>query len=548
MWICHDDVNWIESKLNASMDNLLKWADKWRQRINIEKTETMAFSRERDVILNVYAKGRLLNQVKEKRILGVILDSRLDFTAHIEQSAARGLGQVTRLGALTSGINGASGELMLTLYKTCIRPTLEYGYPVWCSTKDLAPLERVEYQAIRKAVGAMHGSPSSALHVITNILPLDLRLDEILLNCYLKIVRKEDNNQLKGKIAALLSDTTFMDHKILTPLHKLSMILRTISSRTNLDNVEKQLYSSISSCLATKATAVAYTPGSFGSSNSRCEAQARAALRAAQDYLAKTGNDVVAFTDGSALGNPGPCGAGTAIFWKGINCSPSLHKKPVSKLSSSYHGELQAIDLALQVAQNKFPPIKNTRIHICHIVTDCQSALQASVKCNITGNFGTILNNIEQAVTNLQKRNVHTLIYWTAGHIDLAGNEMADNLAKEAAIKARDSPITNASISISEIKNCFKKEGQKRWQKRWDYGRDGQGRIYIGASGSMAPGPEVPGGPFESKKKKSGKCILSNLRGPVAETEPMSIGAMLWDPNLRVHNIRGPTTSRHPPL
>ena len=25
-----------------------------------------------------------------------------------------------------------------------------------------------------------------------------------------------------------------------------------------------------------------------------------------------------------------------------------------------------------------------------------------------------------------------------------------------------------------------------------------QGRIYIGASGSMAPGPEVPGGPFES--------------------------------------------------
>ena len=41
-------------------------------------------------------------------------------------------------------------------------------------------------------------------------------------------------------------------------------------------------------------------------------------------------------------------------------------------------------------------------------------------------------------------------------------------------MKARDSPVTNASISISEIKNCFKKEGQKRWQKRWDYGRDGR--------------------------------------------------------------------------
>ena len=99
--------------------------------------------------------------------------------------------------------------------------------------------------------------------------------------------------------------------------------------------------------------------------------------------------------------------------------------------------------------QSKYPPIKNTKIHI---VTDCQSALQASVKCNITGNFGTILSNIERAVTNL---------LWTAGHIDLAGNEMADKSAKEAAMKARDSPITDASVSVSEIKNNFKKEGQK---------------------------------------------------------------------------------------
>ena len=33
-------------------------------------------------------------------------------------------------------------------------------------------------------------------------------------------------------------------------------------------------------------------------------------------------------------------------------------------------------------------------------------------------------------------------------------------------------------------------------------GQKKQGRIYIGASGSMAPGPEVPGGPFEDANKK----------------------------------------------
>ena len=37
-----------------------------------------------------------------------------------------------------------------------------------------------------------------------------------------------------------------------------------------------------------------------------------------------------------------------------------------------------------------------------------------------------------------------------------------------------------------------------------------QGRIYIGVSGSMAPVPEVPGGPLKVKKK-SGKLFSSNL-------------------------------------
>ena len=41
------------------------------------------------------------------------------------------------------------------------------------------------------------------------------------------------------------------------------------------------------------------------------------------------------------------------------------------------------------------------------------------------------------------------------------------------------------------------------------------GLIYIGASGSMAPGPEVPGGPFE---KKIGKLMSMNFSGPQAQS------------------------------
>ena len=66
-----------------------------------------------------------------------------------------------------------------------------------------------------------------------------------------------------------------------------------------------------------------------------------------------------------------------------------------------------------------------------------------------------------------------------------------------------------------------------------------QGRIYIGASGSMAPGPEVLGGPFESKVK-IWKTYFIKFQKAQAQT---STGEMLWGHQFkRAHHLEGPTT------
>ena len=44
-----------------------------------------------------------------------------------------------------------------------------------------------------------------------------------------------------------------------------------------------------------------------------------------------------------------------------------------------------------------------------------------------------------------------------------------------------------------------------------------QSQIYIGASGSMAPGPEVPGGPFESKNKNWEAFFIKFEEAPGAD-------------------------------
>ena len=57
-------------------------------------------------------------------------------------------------------------------------------------------------------------------------------------------------------------------------------------------------------------------------------------------------SEVIAFTDGSALGNPGPCGA-AAVFFYGHMDLIKL-RIPVSSKSSSYHAEVHGILLILQ--------------------------------------------------------------------------------------------------------------------------------------------------------------------------------------------------------
>ena len=58
----------------------------------------------------------------------------------------------------------------------------------------------------------------------------------------------------------------------------------------------------------------------------------------------------------------------------------------------------------------------------------------------------------------------------------------------------------------------------------------------------MAPGLEVPGGPFEDKTK-IGNLISLNLREPQAQNELIGIRAMLWG-----HHFRVPTTLGCPPF
>ena len=91
----------------------------------------------------------------------------------------------------------------------------------------------------------------------------------------------------------------------------------------DLDNVEKEFkytneYMSLHKDKATVVTE------EFQNTKSRQEENVREVLHNTDD------RDVFVFTDGSALGNPGPTGAGAVVYLNGYQLMPILLKKGVS--------------------------------------------------------------------------------------------------------------------------------------------------------------------------------------------------------------------------
>ena len=79
----------------------------------------------------------------------------------------------------------------------------------------------------------------------------------------------------------------------------------------------------------------------LGNSANRSKKQMEEGQQMIQQQLDTTDiNTMIAFTDGSALSNPGPTGAGAAILSHGQHSSPTKLANAVDHLSNNFHGEI----------------------------------------------------------------------------------------------------------------------------------------------------------------------------------------------------------------
>ncbi|KAI8484062.1 hypothetical protein Bbelb_381800 [Branchiostoma belcheri] len=137
--------------LQADINNLAVWSKDWQLSFNIEKCKCMHIGYG-NPCQEYEMQGRTLEDTSEERDLGVIVDKKLKFHAHCNAVAGKAF---RTLGLIRKSFQRLDETTVPLLYKTMVRPIIEYGNAIWGPylKGDQELLDRVQHKATRLIPG-----------------------------------------------------------------------------------------------------------------------------------------------------------------------------------------------------------------------------------------------------------------------------------------------------------------------------------------------------------------------------------------------------------
>ena len=140
------------SLLQSDLDNLSRWSADWQLKLNPSKCLAFTMTLRTCAVRYQYSIcGSTLECVSEVRDLGVVLDTKLTFSAHVSQTickANRALGILIR--SFQTGLprQKSHKETLLATNFANVRSILEYGCVIWggAAKSHVMRLERIQHK------------------------------------------------------------------------------------------------------------------------------------------------------------------------------------------------------------------------------------------------------------------------------------------------------------------------------------------------------------------------------------------------------------------
>ena len=138
-------------KLQENINRLTVWANDWQLKFNENKCKVLHLGKNNnhyDYTMN----GTKLEETRAEKDLGVYVDPDVSFEAHINETVKKA-NRIT--GMIVGNITCKKNEVMVPLFKSLVRPILEYGNAVWNNTlrKQINRIEDVQRRFTKKICG-----------------------------------------------------------------------------------------------------------------------------------------------------------------------------------------------------------------------------------------------------------------------------------------------------------------------------------------------------------------------------------------------------------
>ena len=133
--------------LQTDLTRLMEWSEAWQMKFNVNKCKVMHYGFNNpsyEYLIN----DEVLIDTEEERDLGVTINKSLKPSCHIAHCVKRANQMV---GMIRRSFQYKDRKTMLLLYKSMVRPHLEYAVQAWCPNKisDIKLLEGVQRRFIK---------------------------------------------------------------------------------------------------------------------------------------------------------------------------------------------------------------------------------------------------------------------------------------------------------------------------------------------------------------------------------------------------------------
>lgn len=406
-------------------------------------------------------QGATVQPTAYTKYLGILVDQHLDWKAQHAHAIEKGTKWAAQIRRIARPNWGITPKYARRLYISVALPRILYGADVWCgppsaestshkdarSAKFIRQLTTIQRSGAIAITGALRTSPTDTLNTCAFLLPAMLIVEKW---CYR---------------AAIRLATTPPDHPLYKPVNtsKSRFIKRHRSPLHSLFS-----HTTFDPKCVEKIPAKPRNPAHVGKLPFKVSIASSKEASITEDRNAL--DAVKVYSDGSA--QDGNVGAAAILICPGHpNRTLHYHLGPESEHTVP-EAELIGILLALQLIKSERN--KNTTFAIG---TDNQASLEA-FRTNLRNAAHNVAREILRQGNMLEKstrgRSFSLTLRWTAGHVGILGNEMADTEAKRAAGGLSSDPISLPNLlkrplplNPSALYRKKNSEIMQHWKDTW---------------------------------------------------------------------------------